>query len=165
MNYYRCGKIMTTHGIKGDLKISPSTDFDRFYTGAKLYILHQNEYIPVVVDHVSSFGKYLLVGFENMLDINLVEKFHLDDIYISEEDREELDEDEFYYSDLIGLPVYNEAGEARGVVREIKKLPQCDYLYISYENKNYYIPFLNEFVIEITDKIIIHEIEGLIHEN
>lgn len=162
MNYYKCGKIMTTHGIKGDLKIQPSTDFDRFKKGSRLYILHQNQYVEVIVSEVKPFGKYLLVNFENLKDINLVEKYHLNEIYVSEEDRDDdLLDDEFYYKDLIGLPVFNEQNEERGIVKEIKSLPQCDYLYVLYQGKYYYIPFLNEFVLEITDRIIIHEIEGL----
>lgn len=157
---------MTTHGIKGDLKVQALTDFDRFKKGNRLYIKHKEEYIPVVIAKVSPFGNYLLVGFEQLADINLVEKFHLDDLYVSEEDRiETLEEDEFYYSDLVGLPVYNQGGEARGRVEEIKELPQCDYLYVAYQGKKYYIPFLNEFIIEVSDRIIVKEIEGLFYEN
>lgn len=165
MNYYRCGKIMTTHGIKGELKVKVTSDFDRFVKGNTLYILHNEEYIKVVVHHVSDFGKYLLVSFEDMLDINLVEKYHLDEIYVSEEDREELEEDEYYYSDLIGCSVYNQDQVFRGTVEEIKEMPQCDYLYIAYNNIHYYVPFINEFVLEVTDRIVIQEIEGLIREN
>ncbi|MDE6241035.1 MAG: ribosome maturation factor RimM [Anaeroplasmataceae bacterium] len=165
MEYYRCGKIMTTHGIKGDLKIKVTSDFNRFFKGSKLYIYHNEEYIPVEVEKASDFGKYLLVSFKNLQDINLVSKYHLDEIYVSEEDREELDEDEYYYSDLIGCKVYNQDHVFRGVVEEIKEMPQCDYLYISYNQMHYYVPFINEFVLEVTDKIIIQEIEGLIREN
>ncbi len=165
MNYYRCGKIMTTHGIKGDVKVKVISDFDRFFKGSQLYIFHQNEYIPVIVEKASDFGKYVLVSFQNMLDINLVSKYHLDDIFVSEEDRTPLEEDEFYYSDLIGCKVYNEKQEFRGVVEEIKEMPQCDYLYIAYNSCHYYVPFINEFVIEVGKNIIIHEIEGLIREN
>lgn len=165
MEYYRCGLIMTTHGIKGQVKVKVTSDFDRFFPGSKLYILHNNEYVPVVVHTVSDFGKYLLVSFEDLLDINLVQKFHLNEIFISEEDREELEEDEYYYSDLIGCEVYNEGQVFRGIVEEIKEMPQCDYLYISYNSMHYYVPFINEFVLEVSDKIIIKEIEGLIREN
>lgn len=165
MNYYRCGIIMTTHGIKGDLKVKVTSDFDRFQPGSKLYILHQKEYVPVVVDKVSEFGKYLLVSFRDLKDVNLVEKYHLNEIFVSEEDREELQEDEFYYSDLIGLTVVNQHNQPRGVVKEIKEYPQCDYLYISYQNKLYYVPFIDEFILEVSDKIIIQEIEGLIRED
>ena len=156
---------MTTHGIKGELKVKVTSDFNRFEKGSTLYILHKEEYIKVVVHHSSDFGKYMLVAFEGMLDINLVEKYHLDEIFVSEEDREELEEDEYYYSDLIGCSVYNQDQVFRGTVEEIKEMPQCDYLYIAYNNIHYYVPFINEFVLEITDKIVIHEIEGLIREN
>lgn len=165
MEYFRCGKIMTTHGIKGELKVKVISDFDRFFKGSKLYILHQNEYVPVVVEKASNFGNYLLVSFQDMLDINLVSKYHLDDIFVSEEDREVLEEDEFYYSDLIGCKVYNEQNVFRGVVEEIKEMPQCDYLYIAFNNCHYYVPFINEFVLEVSDHIVIHEIEGLVREN
>ncbi|MDE6407914.1 MAG: ribosome maturation factor RimM [Anaeroplasmataceae bacterium] len=165
MEYYRCGKIMTTHGIKGDLKVKVTSDFNRFFKGSKLYIYHNEEYIPVEVEKASDFGKYLLVSFKGLQDINLVSKYHLDEIYVSEEDREALEEDEYYYSDLVGCEVYNQENLFRGVVEEIKEMPQCDYLYISYNNMHYYVPFINEFVLEVTDKIIIQEIEGLIREN
>lgn len=165
MQYYRCGKIMTTHGIKGDLKIKVISDFNRFYKGSKLYILHNNEYISVVVNKATDFGKYILVNFEGLQDINLVEKYHLDDIFVSEEDREELSDDEYYYSDLVGLEVYNQNNLYRGKVIEVKEMPQCDYLYINLGSNNYYVPFIDEFIISVSDKIVIKEIEGLVREN
>ncbi len=165
MQYYRCGKIMTTHGIKGDLKIKVTSDFDRFYKGSKLYILHNNEYISVVVNKVTDFGKYILVNFEGLQDINLVEKYHLDDIFISEEDRDALNDDEYYYSDLVGLDVFNQDNLYRGKVIEVKEMPQCEYLYINLNGNNYYVPFIDEFIISVSDKIIINEIEGLVREN
>ena len=61
MQYFRCGKIMTTHGIKGDLKVQSYSDFDRFKKGNRLYIKHNNDYVEVIVNKVSAFGKYLLV--------------------------------------------------------------------------------------------------------
>ena len=43
MDYFRCGKILTTHGIKGDLKVLSLSDFDRFQKGKRLYIKHQGK--------------------------------------------------------------------------------------------------------------------------
>lgn len=166
MDYFRCGKILTTHGIKGDVKVQVFSDFNRFEKGKRIFIKHQDEYVPVVVQSASDFGKYLLVHFNGLDDCNAVKKYHLDDLFILAEDRkEELSEDEFYYSDLIGLPVYSQDGITRGIVKEVKELPQCDYLYIHYNNKNYYVPFLNEFILEVSDKIVVKELEGLFYEN
>lgn len=164
MNYYKCGHIMTTHGLKGDLKIKNLSDFDRFKKNNKLYILHNDEYISVIVNKSSPFkDNTLLVSFKDLLDINLVEKYHGDDIYISDLEREndELDGD-YYYSDLVGKMVVNQNGVEKGIVLEIKELPQCDYLVVDYNKKNVLVPFIDEFIIEVTDeKIVINEIEGL----
>ena len=166
MNYFRVGKILTTHGLKGDVKVQNFSDFDRFYKGAKLFIKHKNEYIPVTVNNSSEFGKGLLVSFVGLLDINLVEKYHSDELFISEDDRvNELELDEYYHTDLIGKEVFNQHGKARGIVKEVKELPQCDYLFVNYNGKNYYIPFMKKFIISVSDKIVINELEGLFNED
>ncbi len=164
MNYYKCGHIMTTHGLKGDLKIKNLSDFDRFKKGNKLYILHNDEYVAVVVYKAVSFkGDTLLVSFKDLLDINLVEKYHSDDIYVSDLERENDDLDgDYYYSDLVGKKVINQNNEERGIVLEIKELPQYDYLVVEYNGKNVLIPFIDEFIIDVNDnEIIVDEIEGL----
>lgn len=162
MKFYKCGHIMTTHGIKGDLKVKPLTDFNRFYKGSRLYILHKKDYVEVKVNKATVFGNYYLVSFCDLLDINLVEKYHSDDIYVSELDRaNELAEGEYYYSDLIGKDVFNTNNEARGRVIEVRELPQAEYLVVKYNGKNVLIPFIDEFIADVNENIIIKEIEGL----
>lgn len=162
MKYYKCGHIMTTHGIKGDVKVKSFSDFNRFYKGSRLYVLHNGQYEEVRVEKASVFGAYYLVSFQGLEDINLVLKYHSDDIYVSEFDRKDkLEEGEFYYSELIGKAVVNQNGEERGKVVEIRELPQAEYLVVAYGEKRILIPFIKEFVKDIDDKIIVEEIEGL----
>ena len=59
----------------------------------------------------------------------------------------------------------NQNGKSRCIVKEIRELPQCDYLYVLYNGKYYFIPFNEEFITDVTDKIYIEEIEGLFNEN
>ena len=161
MKYYRCGKILKTHGIKGDLKVALYTDFDRFKVGNRLYILHNGEYIEVKVSKSSNFGNYKLVAFEGLEDINLVLKYHSDEIFVSEDDREEL-EDGYYYSDLFDKKLKNQNGEERGVVVDINELPHAIYLVVKYNGKDVLVPFIDEFIKEVNDDyILINEIEGL----
>lgn len=162
MKYFKCGHIMTTHGIKGDLKVKPLTDFDRFYKGSRLYILHNGEYEEVKVLKATIFGAYYLVSFEGLEDINLVLKYHSDDIYVSQLDRkDELAEDEYYFDELIGKEVVNQNGEARGKVIEIREMPQAEYLVILFNDKNVLVPFIKKFIISVDEKIVVDEIEGL----
>lgn len=162
MKYFKCGHVMTTHGIKGDLKVRSLSDFNRFYKGSRLYLYHNGQYEEVKVSKASVFKNDYLVSFEGLEDINLVQKYHGDDIYISELGRQdELGENEYYYNDLIGKSVVNQQGEDRGTVIEVRELPQADYLVISYLNKSVLVPFIKEFVTEVNEKITVKEIEGL----
>lgn len=162
MKYFKCGHVMTTHGIKGDLKVRSLSDFNRFYKGSRLYLYHNGQYEEVKVSKAFVFKNDYLVSFEGLEDINLVQKYHGDDIYISELDRQdELGENEYYYNDLIGKSVVNQQGEDRGTVIEVRELPQADYLVISYLDKSVLVPFIKEFVTEVNEKITVKEIEGL----
>ena len=164
MEFFKCGHIMTTHGLRGDLKVKNLSDFDRFVKGNRLYILHKGDYQEVIVKKANPFGDYLLVCFEGYEDINLVQKFHSEDIYISSEDRksDELARGEDYHSDLIGMKVLNTLGEDRGVVTGIRELPQADCLEIDYNGKKCFVLFMDQFIDNVIDnKIIVKEIEGL----
>ena len=67
-----------------------------------------------------------------------------------------------YLTDLIDMEVYNENDDFIGVVTDIREYPQCYYLVVKGKEKNHLIPFIKEFVVDITDVIIIHEMEGLL---
>ncbi|MBR6072001.1 MAG: 16S rRNA processing protein RimM [Acholeplasmatales bacterium] len=162
MKYYKCGHIMTTRGIKGELKVKSYSDFDRFSKGKIIYILHNDEYVKEEILKSSFNSGYYYVVLKDKEDINLVEKYHSNDIYVSELEREKLDEGEYYYSELVGKKVINQNGEDRGKVFEIREYPKSDYLAINYNDKVVLVPFIDEFVKEVLDdKIIVNEIEGL----
>ena len=162
MKYYRCGQILKTFGIKGELKIANLSDFDRFEKGKKVYILHNEEYILVTISKKRETNGYLYVAFENMEDINLVEKYHGDYIFISEEDREKLEDGKHYYDEIIGKKVVNQNGVLKGICEDILDLPTSRYLSINVNGKEKLVPMIDEFIKEINDEcIIVNEIEGL----
>ncbi len=162
MKYYKCGHVMTTRGIKGELKVKSYSDFDRFSQGNNIYILHNGEYVLERIIKSSFNSGYYYITLEGKEDINLVEKYHSNDIYVSELEREKLDEGEYYYSELVGKKVLNQNGEDRGIVIEIREFPKSDYLSIKYNGKMVLVPFIDEFIKEVTsDTIIVNEIEGL----
>ena len=155
------GKIINTFGIKGELKIYSESDFieHRYRKGAKIYI-DNKEHI------VSSFRIHqnlVLITIDEIKDINQVLQYVGKDIYASSNDNPELEEDEYYLDDLIGLKVYNQHNEYLGIVNDFLDLPQGEVMEIlNDKNKKILIPFVDDFIIEITDEeIIIEEIEGL----
>ena len=155
------GKIINTFGIKGELKIYSESDFieHRYRKGAKIYI-DNKEHI------VSSFRIHqnlVLITIDEIKDINQVLQYVGKDIYASSNDNPELEEDEYYLDDLIGLKVYNQHNEYLGIVNDFLDLPQGEVMEIlTDKNKKILIPFVDDFIVEITDEeIIIEEIEGL----
>lgn len=164
MQYYLVGEIINTHGIKGELKINSETDFDRFEKGNVLYIKKRNEYIKMTVASHRVHKGFDLVSFISYQDINLVEQFKACKLYVDETQLGELDDDEYYFHDLMNMPVYNQYDVYIGNVCEIRDLPHGDILEIEREGKkNALVPFNKEFIIDVTDeKIIINEIEGLL---
>lgn len=163
MSYYRIGKILNTHGLKGDLKVQVITDFDRFEKGSTVYLLYKDEYKTLKVCKKSEYAPHILVRFENHEDINLVEKWKGSELFITEAEQEALPDGEYYYHQLIGLEVINENGDHRGVVHQIREVPQGNLLVVKKpDGKNALIPFRDEFIKKVSQfRIIVKEIEGL----
>lgn len=161
MKYYEVGKIINTHGIKGDLKIDSYSNLDRFKKGNYIYIGEEKEKFEIFTNRTSKGFEY--ISLKGYLDINLVLKYKGKLVYIDETQLGDLEEDEYFYHDLIGLEVYNEDNLYRGIVVGIRELPQGDLLEVEKkDSKIALIPFRKEFVLDVNEKIIIHEIEGLI---
>ncbi len=161
MKYYEVGKIINTHGIKGDLKIDSYSNLDRFKKGNYIYIGEEKEKFEIFTNRTSKGFEY--ISLKGYLDINLVLKYKGKLVYIDETQLGDLEEDEYFYHDLIGLEVYNEDNLYRGIVVGIRELPQGDLLEVEKKDRKIaLIPFRKEFVLDVNEKIIIHEIEGLI---
>lgn len=163
MEYYTIGKMGKTHGLKGEITVKQNTDFDRFAKGNVVYVDFNGKYIPLTVERSKDYKEGLLVIFKDHNDINLIEKYRNCNLYVSEEDRGELDDGSYYYEELIGKDVYNEDDVYRTKCTSIREVPQGIILECHEGDKMSLIPFVPEFIIDVTDeKIIIHEIGGLL---
>ena len=167
LNYI--GKITQTHGLKGELKIKAETDFidERFDVGAKVYYKDKDEYKELEVKTHRSMQGYELVSFLGFDDIDKVMFLRNKELY-AEKDESLLDEDEYFYSDYIGLDVY-QFDLLKGKVKDIdESFPQCDYLVIeTLSGKEKLVPFIDEFISEVdpkNNKLIIENIEGLLDD-
>lgn len=156
---YFIGKIVTTHGIKGEVKVLPNTDFDRFKTGNTVYI----DTKELVIRQVRTQNKYYLVAFEGLNSLNDVEFLRGLDVFTKDEPPK-LKKDEFHLPQLIGLSVYLMDDELVGVVDDVLDFPQGYYLRVkTKDNKKVLIPFIKEFVKKANDDgVWIDPIEGLI---
>ena len=167
MEYIKIGAIANTHGLRGTVKVKSFTDFkeERYKKGNTLYIFFKNEYIPVTVTKMKTVKGLEYIDFKEFTHINEIEKFKGSELFIHQKDVHKIkEEDEFYYTDLIGCEVFTDA--PIGIVKDIREYPQGEYLVINTETKkNVLIPFLKQFIkdVDLDNKIIyISEWEGLL---
>lgn len=167
--YLKVGKIVNTHGIHGEVRVIRNTDFDeRFDIGSILYIKQNgtDNYIEVKVASHRLHKQFDLVQFEGLTNINNVEKYKGSLLYVSKSDLTPLNENEFYYYEIIGCAVEKESGERIGIVKEVLQTGANDvWVTISEEGKEYLIPYIEQVVkkVSIEDKTItIEPMEGLL---
>ena len=161
---YLVGKIIGTHGIKGELKVKSDTSFDRFEKGNYVYIQLDNKLKKVEVTSHRVHQGFDLITINNLFDINLVLEYVDKEIYVKEHEREK-DNAKVYYEDLIGSTCFDEESKKLGIVKDIVELPKGILLEILNGDKKSLVPYVDEFIkkVDIDKKeIIIHVIEGLI---
>ena len=167
MKYLEVGQIVSTHGIKGELKVKIITDnLDRFNKGNELFLGDDKEVVTISSSRMHQ--GMMLITINNLNNINDVLNYVNKTLYC---DRDlDLDSDSIYFDDLIDCNVIvNE--ECIGVVKDIMDLPQGPLLEIKLNEKKdgkeviKLVPYVDEFIKEVDIKnknIVITPIEGLL---
>lgn len=158
--FLEIGVITKPFGIKGELKVRSSSDSlqDRL-TNVPVYLGAEKTLVKVT--SVRFHKEEALITLNDIYDINLVSEFINKALYVKRRDIPEPDENEFYVSDLIGLKVINQHNEMIGEIIDCLDLA-TPLLEVKLIDKTYYVPFVDEFVKEITEEHVqIFEIEGL----
>ncbi|CAH0122121.1 MULTISPECIES: ribosome maturation factor RimM [unclassified Paenibacillus] len=167
---FTVGKIVNTHGIRGELKIVPQTDFPevRFQKGSKLLFQHPETKatVPVVVEGARLHKNMYMVKFEGFHNINEVEKYKGWLLKVSEEHLVELPEDEYYYYEIIGCRVVTDEGDELGVISEILSPGANDVWVVERpQGKPVLLPVIDEVLldVDVEQKVVkVHLLEGLL---
>lgn len=172
MKYIRVGKIINTHGLKGDVKVLPLTDsIERFEKLHSVYIESEYEKCPIKIEKIWYRKGYVMLKFENHDDINDVLKYKDKYITINEKDAIELPEDSYFIYQIIGVKVFCSDGRELGEIIDVLQPGGNDVYVVQGKalnrniEKEYLIPAIKEVVkyIDIENKkMIIEPIEGLI---
>ena len=169
MDYVVVGKVVSTHGIKGDLKIYPLTDFAKIrFKKGKVFELYNEEIdkvIKVTCFSNKTSGKFLVVHFDEIDTPEEGVKYQNYIIRMNSEELHRLPKDTYYYKDLIGSKVYLSNDELYGEVIAISSNGRQDLLRIKLlNNKETLLVFVNALIKEVdvnNKKIVLNDIEGL----
>jgi 16S rRNA processing protein RimM len=157
MEHLVVGRIVGTHGIRGEVKVLPNTDFPerRFAPETRLYLQHagQSAPIPVVVAKGRPHKKVYLLQFVGCERIEDVQQWRDAQVLVplAEAALDELDEDEYYFHQIIGCRVQTTEGRSVGEIKEILPLPANDVWVVKPDGggKDILLPVVREFIKEI----------------
>ncbi|MDF9866461.1 16S rRNA processing protein RimM [Bacilli bacterium PM5-3] len=166
MEMINVGYIAGFHGLKGEMKIKTTTDFikERFAKGSELFLIYNNDEILVKIKSYREHKGMPLISFEGYNSLNDVEKYKGSALKVTSDMLYDLDEEEYYHFDLIGLDVETFNGEVLGKVKSVMETGANDVIVLEKDGKDILVPFIKTIVdvIDIENKkIVLFEVEGL----
>jgi 16S rRNA processing protein RimM len=166
-NYLRVGVITTTHGVRGEVKVFPTTDdLDRFNDLKEVFLDTGKDLLPLEVEGVKYFKQIVILKFKGIDNINDIEKYRGKDLLVTRENAVKLQKDEYFIYDLINSEVFTDEGDKLGTLTEIMTTAANDvYIVKTAENKEILLPSIKECILDIdveNKKITVHLMKGLI---
>ena len=161
------GVISSTHGVRGEVKVFPTTDdVTRFRQLKNVYLDIGREMLPLEIQNVKFFKQFAILKFKGIDNINDIEKYRGKSLMIDREDAVDLDEDEYFIADMIGMKVCTEDGSEFGTLKDVMETGANDvYIIDSPEYGEVLIPAIRECILDVDmdeDRMTIHLMEGLV---
>ena len=161
------GVITATHGIKGEVKVFPTTDDPERFLDLKEVLLDTGREKKVLtVSGVKFFKQYVILKFKGYDDINLVEPFRKKSLWVTRENAVPLEEDEYFIADLIGLKVITDESEVLGNVTDVLQTGANDvYQVTNDEGKEILLPAIKDCILSvdlIKGEMTVHVLKGLL---
>ena len=150
-NLLQVGVITTTHGIRGEVKVFPTTDDPKRFLDLKNVILDDGKTtLDLEIQNVKFFKNLVILKFKGIDNINDIEKYKKAGLYVTREDAVELEEDEYFIADLIGMDVISDEGEQLGTISDVLQTGANDvYVISSKGQKDLLLPAIHECVLDV----------------
>ena len=150
-NMLRVGVITSPHGIKGEVKVFPTTDDAKRFKELKKVILDTGkEYIPMEIEHVKFFKNMVILKFKGYDNINEIEKYKSRDLLITRDQAVDLAPDEYFITDLIGLAVVSDQGVELGTLKDVLETGANDvYVVAMKDGKELMLPAIGDCILNV----------------
>lgn len=165
-NLLQVGVITTTHGIRGEVKVYPTTDDARRFEELPSVLLDTGkELCELEIERVKYFKQFVILKFRDVDNINDIEPYKGRSLYVTREYAVPLGEDEYYIGDLIDMEVFLEDGSRFGVLKDVIETGANDvYAVRTPEGKEVLIPAIKDCIKEVDverGSMVVHLLKGL----
>ena len=156
---YQLGQVIKTHGLKGEVSVLLDVDFPSEYEKLEsVFLLMQGKLVPFFIDTIQINGNKALVKFEDLDTIEAATELVKSELYLPLSLLPELENDGYYYHDLVGCQVF-ENDVLIGVVKEVIDLNGNELLSVVNGDKEALIPMKEEILKKVDTKAKRVEVE------
>lgn len=163
----KVGVVTSVHGIKGEVKVFPTTDDSRRFKKLKqVYLDTGKEMLPLEIEGVKFFKQMVILKFKGYENPDDVMKFRQKELWIDRKDAVRLSKDEYFIADLIDMEVCDEEGKLIGTLKDVISTGANDvYAVETPEGKEVLFPAIKQCVLDVDTearKMTVHVMEGLL---
>ncbi len=164
---FQVGVITSTHGIKGEVKVFPTTDdAGRFKRLNEVILDTGKERITLEIEGVKFFKRLVILKFKGIDNIDDVQKYRQKSLYVTRQNAVRLGRDEYFIADLMGLRVIDENEQEIGVLKDVMETGANDvYVIEMTDGKELLLPAIKQCVLQVNIEegyVKVHVLEGLI---
>lgn len=161
------GVITQPHGIRGEVKVFPTTDDPkRFLELESVFLNTGKEELLLEIQSVKFFKQFVILKFKGLDSINDIEKYKRCPLLVDREHAVSLEENEFFVADMVGMDVVTEDGTIFGTLKDVLQTGANDvYVVATKEHGEVLLPAVGECILDVDTRggiMKIHLMDGLI---
>ena len=161
------GIITSTHGVRGEVKVYPTTDDPRRFRRLKEVVLDTGrEKLNLEIEGVKFFKQFVILKFKGLDNINDIEKYRQKSLYVTRKNAVRLQRDEYFIADLIGLKVQEEDGIELRTEKDVnKKDDNDDHEVEMADGRSLLLPAIKQCILNVdveNGMMQVHVLEGLL---
>ncbi len=160
------GVITSTHGVRGEVKVFPTTDDPARFKKLKQVILDDGkQQIDLEIASVKFFKNMVILKFKGIDNINDVEKYRRATLLVTRENAVPLAENEYFIADLIGLSAVSDEGGELGTITDVLQTGANDvYVVTTPQKEEILVPAIRECILAVdldARRMQLHLLPGL----
>ena len=164
---FQVGIISSTHGVRGEVKVFPTTDDMKRFKKLKEVLLDTGkETLTLEIEGVKFFKQFVILKFKGYDNIDDIVKYRGKSLFVPRENAVKLQKDEYFIADLIGLKVVNEDGSFTGVLKDVMETGANDVYFVeSQDGKEVLIPAIKDCILQVDfekEQVLVHLLDGLL---
>lgn len=161
------GIITSTHGVRGEVKVYPTTDDPRRFRRLKEVVLDTGkEKRNLEIESVKFFKQFVILKFKGLDNMNDIEKYRQKSLYVTRKNAVHLQKDEYFIADLIGLKVQDEEGTELGTVKDVIETGANDVYEVEMaDGRSLLLPAIKQCILNVdveNGTMQVHVLEGLL---